>query len=78
LAVLTFPGLSGDSFAALAPLLIDLAPSFRAAALAGVLGAVSLMAASAAALSRRSEWIGLYVMIAAGSYILADTGTDLI
>jgi cadmium resistance protein CadD (predicted permease) len=88
LAVLMFLGLSGDSFAVLAPLLLDSTPPLRLAAAAGAGGAVLLMGGAALALSRmagraeaisrRADLLAPYVMIAAGIYVLLDTATDRI
>jgi cadmium resistance protein CadD (predicted permease) len=87
-SILMFLGLSGDSFAVLAPLLLDTAPALRVAAAAGAATAVGMMGAAAIALSRlagraeavsrRAEIIGPYVMISAGLYVLLNTPTDRI
>ncbi len=85
---LIFISLSMDTFAVLAPLLADSAPSFR---LAGAVGAslAALALATLALLStrtpfmtgrvaRRLEGLVPYVMIGAGLYILSNTWTDAI
>ena len=84
--VLMFLGLSGDSFAVLAPLILDTKPGLRLMIVIGSLLATGLLAAAALSLSRMTTRIqGLaerldrfapYVMIAVGFYILLDTATD--
>ncbi|MBO9449446.1 cadmium resistance transporter [Tropicibacter sp. R16_0] len=85
---LLFLSLSMDSFAVMAPLLADSAPLFRFAALLGAvvavlaLGAVGLVFALTARATgpwtRRLERLAPFVMIAAGIYVLLDSGTDLL
>ncbi|WP_170330463.1 hypothetical protein [Ruegeria arenilitoris] len=86
--MMLFISLSMDTFAVLAPLLADSAPSFR---IAGVIGA-SLAALGLAflgflgartpvmtgGLARRLEKLVPYVMICAGIYILSNSWTDAI
>lgn len=86
--MMLFISLSMDTFAVLAPLLADSAPSYR---LAGVIGAVSaalvltvlgLFGGRApimtGGLARRLEALVPYVMICAGLYILSNSWTDAI
>lgn len=85
---LLFLGLSMDSFAVMAPLLADSAPLYRLAALVGAvmavlaLGAIGLIFALKARptglWTRRFEQLAPLVMIAAGFYVLLDSGTDLL
>lgn len=82
-----FLGLSMDSFAVLTALLADSAPLFRGAALLGGVAGIALMAGAGAALARVAErsarWLGRadrfapYVMMAAGLYVLWNSGTDM-
>ncbi|SPJ29747.1 cadmium resistance transporter [Falsiruegeria mediterranea] len=85
---LLFLSLSMDSFAVMAPLLADSGPLYRFAALVGAvvavlaLGAVGLAFALTACATgpwtRRFERLAPFVMIAAGIYVLLDSGTDLL
>lgn len=82
-----FLALSFDSFAVMAPLLADSAPGYRLWALAGAVLAVALLAGAAltaaGAASAAGKWAarlertGPFVMIAAGIYVLMNSGTDL-
>lgn len=76
--------LSFDSFAVMAPLLADSAPGYRLWALGGAGAAVAGLAATAVmAAGRAGTWavrlerLGPFVMIAAGIYVLMNSGTDL-
>lgn len=83
-----FLALSFDSFAVMAPLLADSAPGYRLWGLGGAviavaaLAAVALSAAGAAGAAgkwaARLERIGPFVMIAAGIYVLMNSGTDML
>lgn len=85
---LLFISLSMDTFAVLAPLLADSAPSFRTAGVIGAgLAAASLATAAllgskapfmSGTLARRLENLVPYVMICAGLYILSNSWTDAI
>ncbi len=79
-----FLALSFDSFAVMAPLLADSKPGYRLWGLGGALLAVVALGAVALTASRRAggwatrlERIGPVVMIAAGIYVLINSGTDL-
>jgi cadmium resistance protein CadD (predicted permease) len=88
MASLMFLAMSFDTFAVIAPLLIDSAVPFRAAAVAGVSVAIVLTAVLALVMSRvtgragkwaaRAEALGPVAMIIAGIYVLFDSGTDLV
>ncbi len=85
---LLFISLSLDTFAVLAPLLADSAPSFRAAGTVGACVAVLGLAALALLgskttfiserLAQRLEKLAPYVMVCAGLYILSNSWTDAI
>ncbi|SLN37493.1 Cadmium resistance transporter [Falsiruegeria litorea R37] len=85
---LLFLSLSMDSFAVMAPVLADSAPLFRIAALISAivavlaLGAIGLVFAVTARATgpwtQRFERLAPFVMIAAGIYVLLDSGTDLL
>lgn len=85
--VALFLGMSLDSFAVMTPLLADSTPAFRLAAVTGAVASVAIMALAALTLSRvtgrarvrvaRLETLGPYAMIAAGTYVLLNTGTDM-
>ncbi|NSY38222.1 hypothetical protein [Leisingera sp. ANG59] len=82
-----FLALSFDSFAVMAPLLADSQTGYRLWALGGAAAAVAGLAALAVKAaeaagpagiwSARLERIGPFVMIAAGIYVLVNSGTDL-
>ncbi len=88
MVTLLFISLSMDTFAVLAPLLADSAPSFRTAGVIGAtlaalsLATVALFGAKApfmsGALARRLERLVPYVMICAGLYILSNSWTDAV
>lgn len=88
LTSLLFLSLSMDSFAVMAPLLADSLPLFRIAGLISAalavlaLGALGLIFASTAritgAWTRRIERLAPFAMIAAGIYVLIDSGTDVL
>ncbi|WP_254435842.1 cadmium resistance transporter [Ruegeria arenilitoris] len=88
MVTLLFISLSMDTFAVLAPLLADSAPSFRTAGVIGAalaatsLATVALMGSKApfmsGALARRLERLVPYVMICAGLYILSNSWTDAV
>jgi len=88
MVTLLFISLSMDTFAVLAPLLADSAPSFRTAGVIGAslaalgLAAVALFGSKApfmsGALAQRLERLVPYVMICAGLYILSNSWTDAI
>lgn len=85
---LLFLSMSTDSFAVMTPLLADSTSSYRLAGLSGAIFAAALLALIAVlggqatgvlgALTKRLETLGPYVMIAAGVYVLSNTGTDLV
>ena len=85
---LLFLSLSMDSFAVMAPLLADSTALFRLAALVGAilavlaLGAIGLAFAMTARATgpwtHRFERLAPFVMMAAGVYVLIDSGTDLL
>ncbi len=87
LTTLLFISLSFDSFSVITPLLADSSASYRGAAIAGILLAVVAVALAGVALSRvpeiaghrlrLSERVAPFVMIAAGLYVLWDSGTDM-
>ncbi len=82
-----FLALSFDSLAVMAPLLADSHPGYRPWAFGGAAGAVAGLAGAAAmtakvagpigAWAARIDRIGPFVMIAAGIYVLLNSGTDL-
>lgn len=86
LTLVMFLGMSGDSLAVMTPLVIDSARSYRIAVFLGAAGAIVIMAAGAALLSRvadraqivatRAEAVSPYVMMLAGAYVLWDSATD--
>jgi cadmium resistance protein CadD (predicted permease) len=86
--MLTFVGLSADTFALTAALLADSSSAFDLHVLAGaIVGVVAIAvagmvasraAARARAVVERLERIVPFVMIASGIYILADTATDVL
>ncbi|WP_226688475.1 cadmium resistance transporter [Ruegeria arenilitoris] len=88
MVTLLFISLSMDTFAVLAPLLADSAPTFRTAGVIGAvlaalgLATVALLGAKApfmsGTLARRLERLVPYVMICAGLYILSNSWTDAI
>lgn len=88
MASLMFLAMSVDTFAVMAPLLIDSAAPFRASAIFGASVAIILTALMALALSRmagragkwaaKAEALGPFAMIVAGIYVLIDSGTDLV
>ncbi len=88
MASLMFLAMSFDTLAVMAPLLIDSAAPFRAAAIVGASVAIVLTALMALALSRmagragkwaaKAEALGPVAMIVAGLYVLIDSGTDMV
>jgi cadmium resistance protein CadD (predicted permease) len=88
MASLMFLAMSFDTFAVMAPLLIDSAAPFRVAAMGGASVAIVLTALLAVVMSRmagragkwaaKAEALGPIAMIIAGIYVLFDSGTDLL
>lgn len=88
MASLMFLTMSFDTFAVMAPLLIDSAAPYRVAGIAGASVAIVLTALAALGLSRiaghagkwaaKAESLGPIAMIIAGIYVLLDSGTDLL
>jgi cadmium resistance protein CadD (predicted permease) len=88
MASLMFLAMSFDTFAVMAPLLIDSVAPFRVAAVGGASVAIVLTAILAVVMSRmagragklaaKAEALGPIAMIIAGIYVLFDSGTDLL
>lgn len=87
LTILTFLGISTDSFAVMAAIFADSLATFDLAALVGALISIAVisgaalalgsLAARAEAFTRRLEAVGPVAMIVVGVYILLDTPTDI-
>ena len=87
LTILTFLGISTDSFAVMTAIFADSLATFDLAALAGALISITVITIAALVLgglaARAEEWshrldaVGPVAMIVVGLYILMDTPTDM-